>query len=373
MSQEGYRGSLRVKLDNWLFNNDFSKSSLEIFSKVYVIFSLFIYGTGEMFGSSFDKVAVVPDIFFDPPLSIVQFFSGFPSKPLAWGLDILLHILFGLAFFSFRPVIIFLLIFLLSYTANAYGYSFGKIDHNFLSLILPMVLSLGHLLKSKASHHIGFTKATYAFIIGFAFFTAGLPKLFAGEWLNIWQHSVKAFTANFSIITETLSSALGLNKILFSLHGSLWELLDYFTVFFELLFLVAAFNHKYFLYFILLASLFHLGTYFFLNIGFFQHFICYLFFINWSRFKTLNRISETINCLNNFHKIGLTVPFGLLAFFPNSLFLILSTFENNMLKKLCFFAFSLGLVYFLCCVLSPIIKEDLIKLKEEVWALWHAK
>lgn len=374
MSQEeGYRGSLQIKLDNWLFNNDFSENSLEIFSKLYVIFSLFIYGIGEMFGSSFVEVSKISDIFFNPPFSIVQFFSGFPSKQLAWVLDILLHVLFGLAFFSIRPAIVFFLIFLLTYTSNAYGYSFGKIDHNFVSLILPLILSLGHLLKSKASQKIGFTKAIYCFLIGFAFFTAGLPKLFSGEWLNIWHHSVKAYTANYSIITETLANSLGINRLLFNLHGILWEVMDYFTLSFELLFLVAAFNHKQFLYFILLACFFHLGTYLFLNIGFFHHFICYLFFVDWSKFKKLKKTSKTIETSNNFQKVILSFPFGLLAFFPNSLFFFISTFENSLIKEFSFFTFIVSFIIFFLWILTPIMKKDLTKLKKEIWALWHAE
>lgn len=265
------------------------------------------------------------------------------------------------------------MIFLLTYTSSAYGYSFGKIDHNFVSLILPLILSIGHLLKSKASQKIGFTKAIYSFLIGFAFFTAGLPKLFSGEWLNIWDHSVKAYTVNYSIITETLANSLGINRMLFNLHGILWEVMDYFTVSFELLFVVAAFNHKKFLYFILLACFFHLGTYLFLNIGFFHHFICYLFFVDWSKFKKLKKTSKTIETSNNFQKIILSFPFGFLAFFPNSLFFFISTFENSLIKELSFFTFIVSFIFFFLWILTPIMKKDLTKLKKEICALWHAK
>jgi hypothetical protein len=210
-------------------------------------------------------------------------------------------------------------------------------------------------------------------LIGFAFFTAGLPKLFSGEWLNIWDHSVKAYTANYSIITETLANLLGINRMLFNLHGILWEVMDYFTVSFELLFLVAAFNHKQFLYFILLACFFHLGTYLFLNIGFFHHFICYLFFIDWNRFKTLERISKTIQNLSTIRKIKLSLSFVVLTFFPNSIFFFLSFIKSNLWKQVSFLTFSLVLTCFILQFLIPMIKKDLKRLKVELWTLWYGK
>ena len=160
MLQERHSYSLKIKLDRWLFNNGFKIDSLEVFSKVYVIFSLFIFGIGDMFGSSFQLFVSIPDFFFNPPLSIVRLFNGFPDYGVAIFLDILMHVLFGLVFFSIRPGINLFLIFLLKYLSNSFGFSFGKIDHNIISLILPLILAIGYLLKSKKPPRIGFINPT---------------------------------------------------------------------------------------------------------------------------------------------------------------------------------------------------------------------
>lgn len=370
MHQKRHGNTLQIKLDNWLFNNDFNENALEIFGKVYVLFAIFIYGIGETYGNSFVKLAQAPDIFFNPPLSIAQLFTGFPDIVTAWGLDILLHVLFGLAFFSIKPSLVYCLIFLLLYLANSLGMSFGKVNHNFVSLILPLILSLGYFLKAKSPSHIGFTKSIYAFLIGFAFFTAGLPKLFAGDWVAIWQHSVKNYAVNFAIFDNPLSKVLGFNNFIFNVSDMFWEFLDYFTLGFELLFLPAAFKHKHFHYFLLLASVFHLGTYFFLEIGFFHHFLCYLFFINWRNFPKLYSAFEKLNNLGIKQKLFFAFLFVPLGLIPNSLFYGLESLENELIRNLGALTFSLFFVAIFAMNIRSYLVNDFKKIKFELTGLW---
>lgn len=372
MLQERHYSSLQIKLDNWLFNNDFSVSTLDIFSKIYVLAALFIYGHGERLGTSFVELVSFPDIFFNPPLSIAYLFSGFPDHSIAWVLDLLLHILFGLAFFSVRPGLAFFFIGLLSYLSHSFTFSFGKIDHNIISLLLPFMLSTGYYFKAKAPEHIGFTKALYGFLIGFAFFTASLPKIYSGEWVNVLQHSVQNFIANYSAFRDPLSEKLGINDIILNWHGLFWEALDYGILLFEFSILFASFSLRILPYFIVMAFFFHILNYIFLDIAFFGPLISYLFFVQWDKFSMLNWLAARINSLQTPPSVLFSLVAGLLAFFPNSLFTLIGSFQDPTYSQFGFVAFSILMsITFLVCNQNKVHK-DLINLKKEIKNLWFA-
>ena len=373
MLQERYGSTLYLKLDNRLFDNDFNSKTLELFTKVYVLFSLFFLGIGDMFGSSFQLFYNIPNFFFNPPLSIARLFTGFPDFKTGLILDIVLHILYGCVFFNVRPGINLFLIFCLNYIVNALGVSFGKIDHNVISLILPLVLSTGYLIKENSIRHVGFIKGIYAFLIGFAFLTAGLPKLFSGAWLNIWDHAVKGIVVNYTVYSNPLSELLAFNQIIFNLHGIFWELADYFVVLFELLFVIASFSQKSFRYFLFFACLFHFGTFIFLKIGFFHHFFCYLLFLSWHKSYWFASINEKINNLSIQTKLSVALLFGFLAIFPNSLFYfaknVLPNLWSNLILGLCGILF----VFVFALNLRKDLKQDLKTVGKEIWQLWFAK
>lgn len=372
MLQARHYSTLQVKLDNWLFNNDFSVATLDIFSKVYLLAALFIYGHGETIGSSFVELADFPDLFFNPPISIAYLFSGFPDQTIAWVLDILLHILFGFAFFSIRPGLSFLFIFFLTCSSYSFTFSFGKVDHNIISLLLPLILSIGFYFKDKAPYHVGFTKALYGFLIGFAFFTASLPKIYSGEWVNVLQHSVQNFIANYSAFRDPLSEKFAINDIILGWHGLFWEALDYGILLFEFSILIAFFYYKILPYFIAMAFFFHILVYIFLDIAFFGPLICYLFFIKWDKFLKLNDFTSIINNSKTPQKILLSLSGSSLAFFPNSLFVLIDSLQNHTYSQLFFVTFCvlMSLTFVLCN--KNKVHKDLISLKKEIKNAWFA-
>ena len=249
---------------------------------LYCAFVLFVIGL-----PSVTWIADSPHLLFDPPfLSAANLLSGWPSSGMLWILSLALVVLFLLLLFGFFVPTVSVLVSLLMIAGSNLQFSYGKIDHNNILLVLtPLIMArsgwgnrytLGQ--SPPAPNRSGACLGVLAIVVGFAMFTAGFQKLATG-WLDIrTQASYGHFIHDF--YTDSRQALLA--PIAIHVRSkAFWEGLDYSTVGFELLFIVAVIRRWLFRAWIGLAVLFHTGVLLVLNIGFSVNFAVYLFFVDW--------------------------------------------------------------------------------------------
>ena len=211
--------------------------------------------------------------------------SGWPSYELLWILSVALVVLYLLLLFGFFVPTVSVLISLLLIAGSSLQFSFGKIDHNVLFVLVPLAMARSGwgnrytlARASEVPNRSGPCLGVFAIVVGFAMFTAGFQKLTTG-WLDIrTQASYGQLIYSFySDTRDVLLAPVALHVR----SPVLWEGLDYLTVAFEVLFIVAVIRRWLFRAWIGLALVFHIGTLLILNIGFAWNFLAYLLFVEW--------------------------------------------------------------------------------------------
>ena len=84
-------------------------------------------------------VSTVPQSFFNPPLGLTVFFTGFPGAPYFVFANSLAIVAAVCLLFRYRTRIASTSLPLLYFICNCWGYSFGKIDHDMPLIIVPLV------------------------------------------------------------------------------------------------------------------------------------------------------------------------------------------------------------------------------------------
>ncbi len=249
---------------------------------LYCAFVLFVIGLPAV-----TWIADSPQLLFDPPfLSAANLLSGWPSSGMLWILSLALVILFLLLLFGFFVPSVSVLASLFMIAGSNLQFSYGKIDHNNILLVLtPLIMArsgwgnrytLGQ--SPPTPNRSGTCIGVLSIVVGFAMFTAGFQKLATG-WLDIGtQASYGHFIHDFySDSRQALLAPIAIHIR----SKAFWEGLDYSTVGFELLFIVAVIRRWLFRAWIGLAVLFHTGVLLILNIGFSVNFAVYLLFVDW--------------------------------------------------------------------------------------------
>ncbi len=273
-----------------------SDEQLGFIRVLYCAFVLFGIGV-----PSFTWIANSPQLLFDPPLlSAANLLSGWPSYATLWILSASLVILFLLLLFGFFVPTVSVLLSLLLIAGSNLRFSFGKIDHDLLLVLPPLVLARSGwgnrytLARGPAAplpNRSGACLGVFAIVVGFAMFTAGFQKLTTG-WLDprtqaSYGHLIQNFYGNARGVLLAPFALRVRSKLL-------WEGFDYMTVAFELLFIVAVMRRWLFRAWIAFAIVFHTGTLLVLDIGFAVNFAAYLVFVEWPlprRFALARRAS----------------------------------------------------------------------------------
>ena len=277
--------SILHRIDTWLANEyRLPTGSLGVFRIAYAGYILLVVGAPQ-----FRWIARHPSVFFDPPpYSITNLASGFPGYFFFLALDVVVVALLVLLLFGFKARLTSLLLGVSLLIGFSFYHSFGKINHDTLLIVITPLL----MAFSGWGHHYSVEHAsvernerfwpvtTLAIMLGFAMFSAGVPKLvedgsLQNGWLNITTHAVKGYVINDK---ENLIAPFFLK------HGGsfLWESLDYAAVFFEIGFLLAVARRTWFRFFILVAVVFHLMNGLLLGISFVNNIALYLLFIDWA-------------------------------------------------------------------------------------------
>jgi hypothetical protein len=238
----------------------------------------------------FRWISQKPDIFFNPPIySIANLFDGFPPTYFFVGLEATVVVSLTFLLFGFKTRWASWLLALGLFTGFGWSYAYGKINHDTLLMALvPLVMgfsnwgahfSIDQRQGAAPERERAWPVAVLALLLGFAMFTAGVPKLLSG-WLDLTTQAVHGHTIrqHYDFYADQLLTP----RLMSFDQPVFWEILDYSAVLFEIGFLLAVFRLPVFRLFVTLAVLFHLANCFMLNIDFSRNIAFYLLFIHWS-------------------------------------------------------------------------------------------
>lgn len=272
-------------VERWRMSYAVPIRALAIYRITFVLFVLIVQGL-----PSYVWLDSIPDAFFRPPLlSPASLIGGVPGRFVLALITVVVAVLYVLVLFGYRTSWSSFLLGSALLLGNSVVYSFGKVNHDELFIVMvPLVMAFSrwgemYSLDARAGRR-GRTSATWpvailALFLGFAMFTAAMPKI-RGGWLDPSSQAVQGHLLNrfYSFGSDDYLAPILVNAVL---PPWVWETLDYVTVTFELTFLFAAVRLKLFRVYVGLATVFHLINLLVLNIAFTSNLALYLLFIPW--------------------------------------------------------------------------------------------
>ncbi|MGB3780025.1 MAG: hypothetical protein WA960_16800 [Tunicatimonas sp.] len=233
------------RLDAWVANEyRLPAGALGGFRVLYAGYILFVVGAPE-----FRWIAQHSSLFFDPPaVSIANLFHDFPGYYFFLVIDTLVVVLLVFLLFGFRTRLTSILLATVMLIGFSFYHSFGKINHDTLLMVItPLLMAFSgwgsryavdqSSPRPRASGENYWPVATLAFILGFAMFSAGFPKLIEdgslrNGWLSLSTQAVKGY----AIMYQHDDLAGNYLAPLFLEHAGdfVWETLDWVAVIFEI-------------------------------------------------------------------------------------------------------------------------------------------
>lgn len=237
--------------------------------------------------------------FFDPPVGVSLVLGPITSENFWWNFDLIIRIVFVLVLAGFRTKESSIAFGLLMIFGFSYEYSYGKINHNIFPVIFPLIMAFTNWGGALSIDSIrkqnlkitpkGWPLTFLSFLLGWGYFTAGLPKLIGG-WLDPSYSSTAGF-----ILRRYYSSSgpLYLNEMFVKINSLfINKVFDYSTLIFELGFILTIFWSAVYLRAVGVAVMFHLGVLLTVNIPFTLHVLVFLPYIVYFYFDRNSRISE---------------------------------------------------------------------------------
>ena len=235
--------SLLNKFDRWIHDSyPLSAEQLGFYRIVYGWYILFFLGMPRV-----SWLSTMHDGMFHPPHPSIAslLFSAFPSVTVLHLLDLLIIVFAFGVLIGYRTRTSSVLFTLTIIFAKSFEYSLGKINHDLIVYMIPLVLAFANwgkaysidARKEKNTSPIATWPVTLmAVLLGFCIFTSGWPKLMAG-WLNTDTLAVKGklFTHFFVQGRQDLLAEFFINIP----SPAFWEFNDWAAVLMELAFLPA--------------------------------------------------------------------------------------------------------------------------------------
>jgi hypothetical protein len=237
-------------------------------------------------------LAATPRAFFQPPLSLAAMFTEFPSESRLTLLNVVLALFICLLLIGWYTRIASVAVSVLLIVMNSWAYSLGKINHDILLTLSPLVLAfsgwgnawsldaVNALCKKAVDIPEGSWCLTLlALLIGICMFTAGWAKASTG-WLDPTVHATYGHLVYNVHATgrETWAAGVFLGWT-GSDSGWLWKMADWSAVLLELGFVLAVFHRQVFYFFLACAAVFHFAIWLLFDIGFGANLVCYAAFI----------------------------------------------------------------------------------------------
>jgi len=280
---------MNERFHQWIFNSySVTPEGLGLLRIIISLFILFFLMPGQGL-EHFAYLAAIPSDFYAPPPGPLMILDGFPSFAVFQTLHtVLLFALFAMLL-GYRTKLASIVTGLSILLLQGFIFSVGKVNHEIVVALVPFLMafsnwgasfSLDSIRRGHISRVESWPVTLLALFIGFMMFTAGFPKILGG-WLDPSTQAAQGHLLNQFFVRERQAFLAGymvqFDSVIF------WELLDWITVIFEIGFLVAVINSRWFRYFIAFAVLFHFSTMMTLNIAFLPNFLAYAVFLNWEK------------------------------------------------------------------------------------------
>ncbi|WP_240732096.1 HTTM domain-containing protein [Egibacter rhizosphaerae] len=236
---------------------------------------------------SFSWVAAFPDTFHSPPPGPFALIGGFPHPTVLSFLEVgvalaLVAVLIG---WWTRAASIMATGFML--VGYGFSFSFGKIDHNILFVVLPVFMAYagwGAAYSVDAARGGAYEVRQWgmrllALAVAMAFATAALPK-----WRQGWLSTDTQAVRNELMQSQHTSDPGWLGHLLIGSVDSaaFWIALDWGAVLFEFGMVAAVLSWASFRLLLAIAGLFHLSVMLVFDITFAPNILVYAAFIPWA-------------------------------------------------------------------------------------------
>jgi hypothetical protein len=235
-----------------------------------------------------------PRAFLNPPTGPAALFTNAPPSGVILGLNLLLTLFAALLLVGWRTSFASVGTGLTLLALDSWRYSLGKIDHDILLVVAPLVLgfvgwgralSIDATRRSTADTSQGGSQAEawpvalFALLVGFALFTSGWAKATTG-WLNPDLKCTYGHLATNYLVTgrETWAARLALPIQ----SAWVWKAADWATVALELVVLPAALRRRSFCLVLALVTVFHVGVMLLFDIPFRVNVIAYGAFVRFT-------------------------------------------------------------------------------------------
>ncbi len=274
-----------ARVDAWARRGDFTAPDLALFR---IVFATAVLLTLTDVGAVSDSPATE----FAPPPGPMRLLTGVPPDAVLESIELGTALLAALLLVGLWTRTVSFLLALALMTGFGLTYSFGKVDHTIVLVLVPAIMGFsawGSALSVDAGGRAPDSRGQpataqwpvrmLAFTIGLAFVTAGVAKVRSG-WLDVHNHATEGhFIRGF--FNNGRDDWLG--PLFLHLHvGPAWELVDWLTVALELGLLVSVLYWRTLRIGVAVAALFHLGVLLMMNIVFHANVIGYGAFVLWS-------------------------------------------------------------------------------------------
>lgn len=227
-------------------------------------------------------VGEVPAQFFNPPPGPFALIAEQPSVEFLIGLTVVRALVAIWLLLGWKTLWASAALTLVLLVASGLGYSYSKVDHFILYDLAPIAFGLAgwgaawsvdaSRRRSTVLRTHGYPMFLFGIVIGFALFTAAVPKI-RGGWLDPAREATHMYVAR-----DTFAGPFAgpLSSVLMQIDSAVfWKLLDYATLFAEGWMIVAVFVPGLFRLGLLALTGFHLGVYLSLGIDFFTNIWAY--------------------------------------------------------------------------------------------------
>ena len=304
------------RLDAWI--HGFLPVSAEGLALTRMLYASFFLLVGI---PTFSWVSANPPGFFDPPpLSLAAWFSGFPDAWALRALDVCVCVLFLFVLTGFKTRASSVLLTLALVVGNSFRFSFGKIDHTILAVVMPAVMAFAgwgacHSIDARNRTGPGAVQAwpvaLMAVLVAFGFLSAGLPKLVAWADFDLTTQGVRSWVVQSWAMGRRHFFVPYLMRIA---NPYFWEVLDLAAVAFEVGFVFSLVDRRAFRAFLFVGVLFHFVNVLLLNISFALYMPVYALFLPWEEVTSRlpRAVTRTLDAIGSPRGLGLL----LVSFLP---------------------------------------------------------
>lgn len=250
-----------------------------------------LYAAGQLVGwqpGAVSPLAALGGAFFFPPLGPFALLSGYPPVQVLHAIYLCRDISLMALLVGYRTALAGWIVGMTQIALAGVRYSTGKVDHEFLIFVFPVVMSFtgwGHAASVDALRANPETSrlrapgpalAYLALLIGLTFFTSGFVKALSG-----WLDPGAAATRGYMLIFKPHAWSTGLLDTMVGGVGGLWlwKAMDYASVVFEMAVLASIVRPGWFRIALTLALGFHLSVVPLLGLDFSFLIGCYLPFL----------------------------------------------------------------------------------------------